>query len=171
MAQEHRQLLFLTVITANSRYRSIWWCEYLHVRSICNCHLFIYNVLYSTIWRNPIRNRQCHYSLASFSATNCGLAGTIPSEIGNLVSMQQLALYQNKSTGTIRTRIGSMSVLAIRYMEGNMLLGAMPEEVCVVKNNAMLLQILGADCQVDSTDVDCACCTCCGPIGCSDLVC
>jgi hypothetical protein len=64
-----------------------------------------------------------------------------------------------------------MSVLAIRYMEGNMLLGAMPEEVCVVKNNAMLLQILGADCQVDSTEVDCACCTCCGPIGCSDLVC
>ena len=108
--------------------------------------------------------------LASFSATSCGLDGSIPTEMGNLIMMDRLWLYQNKLTGTIPSEMGNMSLLKILYVEGNALSGAMPDEVCQLKDDAMSLKELGADCQVDSKEVDCACCTCCGPIACGDLV-
>jgi hypothetical protein len=39
-----------------------------------------------------------------------------------------------------------------------------------VKDDGTSFKELGADCQVDSKEVDCACCTCCGPVACGDLV-
>ena len=95
--------------------------------------------------------------LASLSATECSLTGTIPKTLGNITLLQQLWLYDNQLTGGIPSELGLVSNLGILDVAGNDLIGTMPEEVCDLTENFGKLLTIGADC----SEITCECCTCC----------
>ena len=57
---------------------------------------------------------------------NNGLAGTIPSALGNLASLQYLSLWQNKLTGPIPPQLGTIQFLSGIDLGGNALSGSVP---------------------------------------------
>jgi len=54
------------------------------------------------------------------------LAGSIPSEIGNLNSLEDLLLYGNQLTGSIPSEIGNLNSLTDLDLGGNFLTGSIP---------------------------------------------
>lgn len=99
-------------------------------------------------------------TLESLSLTNCGLTGTIPDEMGNLYRMQQMWLFGNQLEGAISASIANMTRMYRFEVENNLLEGEMPEEICELQPPDGKLEILEADC--DSKITNCPCCTCCG---------
>lgn len=97
-------------------------------------------------------------TLESLSLTGCGLTGAIPSEIGNLYRMQQMWLFGNQLSGAIPASFGNLTRMNRLELEHNQLAGDMPDSVCTLRDTS--LEILEADCDAA---IDCACCTCCGP--------
>ena len=57
------------------------------------------------------------------------LTGTIPPEIGNLVNLRELYLYNNQLTGEIPPEIGNLINLESLYLEKNGLTGTIPPEI------------------------------------------
>ena len=57
------------------------------------------------------------------------LSGTIPSEIGSLINLDQLFLYANGLSGTIPTEIFSLTNLVWLYLFDNQLSGTIPVEL------------------------------------------
>eukprot|EP00536_Pseudo-nitzschia_multiseries_P014751 jgi/Psemu1/262404/estExt_Genewise1Plus.C_7630022 len=100
-------------------------------------------------------------TLASFSASNCGFTGSIPTEIGSLSGMVQLWLNDNELTGEIPSEFGTVVTLEILNLQGNQLEGEMPASICARKRPFGRLEELGADCEAAITCSD-QCCTCCG---------
>ena len=84
-------------------------------------------------------------TLRSFSVTQGSLTGTIPSELGNLSNMVQMWFYANSLTGTIPSELALRSMRLLQ-LEGNDLVGTMPDEICRLTQFPTTLQILGADC-------------------------
>lgn len=99
-------------------------------------------------------------TLESLSLTNCGLTGTIPDEIGNLYRMQQMWLFGNQLKGEIPGSIANMTRMYRFEVENNQLEGDMPDEICDLFQPDGKLEILEADCDGEITN--CPCCTCCG---------
>ena len=104
-------------------------------------------------------------TLVSFSATNCGLTGTIPTELGQLTEMIQMWLYDNDLDGTIPTELGNLIKMKIFNVQKNEITGSMPGEICGRRDPFGRLEDLEADCD---GEVECTCCTCCGE-DCIDL--
>eukprot|EP00977_Amphora_coffeiformis_P029339 scaffold40122_cov214-Amphora_coffeaeformis.AAC.1 len=99
-------------------------------------------------------------TLESLSLSNCGLTGLIPEEIGNLYRMQQMWLFGNQLEGDIPASVGNLTRMQRFEVESNRLEGDMPGEVCDLFNEGGQLEILETDC--DSLITNCDCCTCCG---------
>jgi hypothetical protein len=105
-------------------------------------------------------------TLASLSLTDCDLHGQIPTEMGNLVNMKQMWLYGNRLTGDIPSTLGNMIELDRLELEDNGLQGEMPAQVCANVYPRGRLEVLEADCDEASGKISCnatSCCTCCGP--------
>lgn len=83
-------------------------------------------------------------SLASLSVAECAIEGPIPSELGNLASLQELWLYGNQLTGNIPPELGNLLFMSTLELQGNLLNGPMPDEVCDL--TMTFLGKLGADC-------------------------
>lgn len=108
-------------------------------------------------------------TLAFFSATKCGLTGSLPPELSNIgAPLQKLWLYGNQLTGAVPTEYGRFSRLAVLQVEGNLMTGTMPQEVCNNRDTnplGGLLETLGADC----ARVACDCCSCCDRDSCPNV--
>ena len=102
--------------------------------------------------------------MQSFSCTNCGLTGNIPSELGLLQAAPiRIWLYDNKLTGNIPDEVASIAGLEVFQVQKNQLTGAMPSGMCRKFNSQFgRLEELVADCAEGNVEVDCDCCTCCG---------
>ena len=72
----------------------------------------------------------CNYDLANeFPLDDLGLSGNIPSEIGNLESMEFLWLEDNQLTGPIPSGIGNLEHLKYLILHYNQLSGSIPAEM------------------------------------------
>ena len=100
-------------------------------------------------------------NLKSLSVTECGLTGTLPTELASL-RLQQLWFYSNQLSGEIPSELGQVESLTRLGLENNTMVGTMPQEICDNRSPMGLLGKLEADCQ-DGGSVQCDCCTCCGP--------
>ncbi len=60
---------------------------------------------------------------------NNNLTGAIPSELGNLASLEVLALWYNNLTGTIPAELGDLANLQSLFLSHNNLTGAIPSEL------------------------------------------
>lgn len=101
-------------------------------------------------------------TLQSFSITNCDITGTIPTEIGSLTDMTYLWFYDNLLTGPIPSELGNMKKLETLNLQKNYLTGEMPAEVCTRTSPLFgRLTELEADCDSEIT-CPADCCTCCG---------
>ncbi|KAL4271143.1 hypothetical protein GQ457_13G004020 [Hibiscus cannabinus] len=77
-------------------------------------------------------------SLVEFTADGCSIRGNIPSEIGNLSSLINIELSNNKLTGSIPTTIGGLKELQSASLSENKLEGPIPSELCHLNNLAFL---------------------------------
>ncbi|KAL3933649.1 MAG: hypothetical protein SGARI_003657 [Bacillariaceae sp.] len=106
------------------------------------------------------------FSLRSFSASDCSLTGTLPTELGS--NLVQMWLHGNDLQGPIPIEYSTMNDLRILSLEdNNNLSGTMPIEICLNRFDGEL-DFMSVDCD---SPVDCSaffpdCCTCCGRSGC-----
>ncbi len=68
-------------------------------------------------------------NLQSLWLYNNQLTGSIPTELGNLVNLQELYLYNNQLTGSIPTELGNLVNLQELYLYNNQLTGSIPTEL------------------------------------------
>lgn len=95
----------------------------------------------------------------TFSATDCSLSGSIPSEMGLLSNARKVWLSGNNISGRVPTEIGKLKKLQLFEVHDNTLSGRMPVPVCnlvVPSSNGGNLTTLTADCEMN-----CTCCTSC----------
>ena len=64
------------------------------------------------------------------SLQNNALSGNIPTQIGELNSLNQLSLRDNSLSGTIPEQFGELTELTDLYLSGNDLTGPIPNGVC-----------------------------------------
>jgi Leucine-rich repeat (LRR) protein len=100
----------------------------------------------STIWRFPCnisipcsfdwQGLACTWSsdaalceVNGISLATFGMYGVIPSEIGNLVNLNYLYLYDNLLSGTLPSELGDLSSLQYLYLYINSLEGPLPSEL------------------------------------------
>mmetsp|Transcript_7277 Transcript_7277/g.11499 ORF Transcript_7277/g.11499 Transcript_7277/m.11499 type:complete len:513 (-) Transcript_7277:804-2342(-) len=100
-------------------------------------------------------------TLVSLSVTNCNLSGPIPSELGQLTDMVQMWLYDNSLTGTIPSELGHLIKMKTLNLQMNQLVGEMPANICGRRRPFGRLEELEADCDGEII-CDETCCTCCG---------
>lgn len=107
-------------------------------------------------------------SLQSLSMTRNGLWGTVPSELGSLTSLKHLWLSGNLFGGLIPTQLSQLQQLQTLQLEGNRFYASMPDEICTLADRfGSSLSVMGVDC----SEVSCPCCTCCSYEECNpDLV-
>ena len=90
------------------------------------------------------------------------LQGTIPTELGNCLSLEQLVLHTNSGLeGSIPAELGKLSSLQRLQLQFTMLTGTMPVEICALRDENLFL--LGCDC-LSASRVQCdnpECCTEC----------
>ncbi|CAN0284598.1 unnamed protein product, partial [Ectocarpus sp. 13 AM-2016] len=56
-------------------------------------------------------------------------AGSTPKELGGLIKLEDLRLYDNKLTGVIPNELGKLVRLRRLYLSGNGLTGSIPKEL------------------------------------------
>lgn len=61
--------------------------------------------------------------------TNNQLSGTIPSQLGNLTSLNGLDLHQNQLTGSISSQLGNLTRLTYLQLQNNQLSGSIPSQL------------------------------------------
>ena len=74
-------------------------------------------------------NIGCLIGLESLTIYNCQLSGTIPASIGNLTSLHTLSLHNNELTGEIPSEIGQLTNLTKLNLYYNELTGEIPSEI------------------------------------------
>jgi len=83
--------------------------------------------------------------------------GTIPSELGNLVSLAHLSFENNLGLeGTVPTELARLTNLRGLSLSSTSLSGTMPEGVCALRSS--LLVELTAPC---TRGIECSCCSSC----------
>jgi hypothetical protein len=85
-------------------------------------------------------------TLSSFSVTQSGLIGTLPSELASLPNMIQMWFYGNQIGGTIPSELGLLASMTLLQLEDNAFSGVMPAEICSNIGFLRPLLTLGADC-------------------------
>ena len=65
------------------------------------------------------------------------LAGTIPSELGNLGNLQKLSLFKNQLAGEVPSELGGLTELVVLSLEFNQLTGTIPSELGNLANLTM----------------------------------
>ena len=94
-------------------------------------------------WYGIERLRNGHVAILNLESN--GLTGTIPPEIGEMLSLETLNLAANGLTGTIPPEIGNMPSLEILILSANELSGTIPPEIgempsltrLIVNNNSL----------------------------------
>ena len=92
--------------------------------------------------------------VATLTLNNNKLTGTIPTQIGNLTSLERLYLYGNELTGSIPTEIGKLTSLLLLRLENNYLRGEIPSSInqtALYDNGGLYLE---TNCNLYSNDVD-----------------
>ncbi|KAK6150024.1 hypothetical protein DH2020_017549 [Rehmannia glutinosa] len=104
--------------------------------SLTNCRslrtMWIQNNSFSGHLPNSIGNFSS--SLEQIDASNSGIKGIIPIEIGNLSSLQSLYMDNNFFTGFIPTTIIGLKNLQALSLIGNNLSGLIPDDICYLSN-------------------------------------
>ncbi|PIN15366.1 Serine/threonine protein kinase [Handroanthus impetiginosus] len=73
-------------------------------------------------------------SLQDFFASECGVRGSIPVEIGNIRNLRGLYLHGNELTGFIPRTMGKLKGLTRIYLKYNKLEGLIPSDLCGLSN-------------------------------------
>ena len=68
-------------------------------------------------------------SLQNLQLFNTGISGMIPTEIGGLLSLQNLQLYNTGISGMIPTEIGSLVFMMYFYLDNSDIGGTIPTEI------------------------------------------
>ena len=68
-------------------------------------------------------------SLTNLRLSNNKLTGQIPSSLGSLANLQGLYLSSNQLTGQIPSELGSLAKLEVLHLDGNQLTGEIPPEL------------------------------------------
>ncbi|KAK2970327.1 LOW QUALITY PROTEIN: hypothetical protein RJ640_025986 [Escallonia rubra] len=74
-------------------------------------------------------------SLEKIAAVGCGIKGTIPSEIGNLISLTYLSLFANDLIGAIPMTVKGMQKLQALDLSRNKIQGFIPQEILDLSHN------------------------------------
>lgn len=120
-----------------------------------NALIALYNATNGASWTNSWNINQNMNTWHGVSLNNKGcvieldlrarnLVGTIPTEIGNLQSLQRLYIWANSNTtgdltGNIPTSIGNLNNLTELWLSSNNLTGAIPGNIGNLKNLTTLL--------------------------------
>eukprot|EP00984_Skeletonema_dohrnii_P031029 scaffold23040_cov73-Skeletonema_dohrnii-CCMP3373.AAC.1 len=84
------------------------------------------------------------------------LTGGIPTELGELGSLEYLGLFRNQLTGGIPTELGELGSLEYLYLYGNDLTGGIDGGICDLRLQNLTLLVLEADCDVcNASPADC----------------
>lgn len=107
----------------------------------CEALVALYNSTDGSNWTNGsgwlVTNTPCSWygvTCSAGHATRLGLqgnqlSGSIPPQLGSLVSLQYLALYSNQLTGSIPPQLGSLTDLQSLSLEANQLTGSIPSQL------------------------------------------
>jgi hypothetical protein len=89
------------------------------------------------------------------------MEGTIPESLASLSGLTFLDISTNEFSQTIPTFFGDFTSLESLYLHGNDLTGAMPSEICSLRD--FELENLSVDCRPPGPEVSCTpdCCTTC----------
>lgn len=124
--------------------------------------------------------------VTGLSFNNANIAGTLPPEIGGLVDLKTLQVFDNQAVfgplptqlgqlnalvslqvhktsigGTVPTELGELSHLQGLLLEETLLTGTMPREICDLRREGSL-DTLRASCQQGEGHIaECSCCTAC----------
>ncbi|KAK4399253.1 putative LRR receptor-like serine/threonine-protein kinase [Sesamum angolense] len=109
---EFSEMSFLTSLTNCRRLRVLW----------------IQNNSFSGQLPGSIGNFSS--SLEQIDASNSGIKGSIPKEIGNISNLQSLYMDNNGFTGFIPTTIKGLKNLQVLSLIGNKLSGPIPDDFC-----------------------------------------
>ncbi|XP_057498318.1 probable LRR receptor-like serine/threonine-protein kinase At3g47570 [Actinidia eriantha] len=111
------------------------------ISTLVNCskliRLYIANNSFGGVLPNSIANFSTQ--LQHLAVAENKISGSIPPDIGNLVSLNILGLYGNQLTGSIPTSIGRLHKLQLVAFGGNKLSGEIPSSI----GNLTLLNKLG----------------------------
>ena len=101
------------------------------ITSLINCtrlrYLFLADSNFGGVLPNSLGNLSTRIEVLSVELNQ--ISGSIPSGIGNLVSMNSLAMYRNQLTGTIPTTIGKLHELQEVGFGKNKLSGRIPSSI------------------------------------------
>ncbi|XP_077225782.1 putative receptor-like protein kinase At3g47110 [Tasmannia lanceolata] len=101
------------------------------ITSLTNCSnlntLWIGRNLFGGILPNSIASLSIHLSWLAIGENQ--FVGNIPSEIGNLINLQNLDIYETFITGTIPASIGMLKNLQQLVLENNKLYGEIPSTI------------------------------------------
>jgi hypothetical protein len=91
------------------------------------------------------------------------LSGSLPSEIGNCVQLENLDIQDNQLSGQLTSSLGNLERLSQLKVYKNVFSGTLPTEVCNLKEE-FELAFLSADCNGDDGGtITCDCCDKCYP--------
>lgn len=76
-------------------------------------------------------------SIRDLDVSDFGLIGTVPSSLGNLVSVKELSLGTNMITGTIPTSLGLLTAVDRLDLSSNTFSGSLPYELCQMNANSI----------------------------------
>nr|XP_027090204.1 receptor kinase-like protein Xa21 [Coffea arabica] len=106
------------------------------ISSLTNCRQLEYVVVSGNQFDGllPASIGNFSSSLRLFTAFGSRISGTIPSENGNLSSLEAIYFDNNDLTGYIPSSVGNLSRVQGIYLEHNRLQGHIPTELCQPKN-------------------------------------
>lgn len=88
---------------------------------------------------------------------NKGIVGSLPTEVGQMTSLTSLRIQQTGILGTIPTELGKLRQLREGFFQNTSLTGTMPTQICDLPH----ISTLGASCRGPMAKIQCSCCTFC----------
>lgn len=111
--------------------------------------------LYKNVMRETIPMGWSNISQFEISENTFG--GTLSSWIGEWWNLTLFSVHTNEMTGIIPDSIGNWKAIVETWFYYNKFTGSVPYGTC----DAPILEELEADCQEESLEVSCSCCTLC----------